>query len=57
MSAAPKPVDVRACLGRVKPGPTGPLMSVIGALVESFRSRVLVPLVVDMLLKFRNRGS
>ena len=49
MSAAPKPVAVRACFGRVNPGPTGPLSSDIGALVESLRSRTLVPLVVDMV--------
>ena len=49
MSAAPKPVEVRACFGRVNPGPTGPLSSDIGALVEGFRSRTLVPLAVDMV--------
>ena len=49
MSAAPSPVAVRACFGRVNAGPTGPLSSDIGALVESFRSRTLVPLVVDMV--------
>lgn len=50
ISDAPKPVAVLACLGRVKPGPTGPLSSDMGALVESFRSRALVPLGVDMVL-------
>lgn len=47
MSAEPKPVAVRACLGRVKSGPTGPLSSEIGALVEALRSLVFVtPLLV-----------
>ena len=44
ISLAPKPVAVRACLGLVKSGPTGPLRSEIGALVDILRSRV--PLVV-----------
>ena len=38
ISPAPKPVAVRLCLGRVKPGPTGPCNVEIGALVEGFRS-------------------
>lgn len=50
MSAAPKPVAVRACFGLVKSGPTGPLSSDTGALVEGLRSLFCVPLVVDMLL-------
>jgi hypothetical protein len=50
MSAAPKPVAVRACFGLVKSGPTGPLSSDMGALVEGLRSLFWVPLVVDMLL-------
>lgn len=50
MSAAPNPVAVRACFGRVKSGPTGPLSSDMGALVEGLRSLFVVPLVVDMLL-------
>jgi len=40
MSLGPKPVTVLLCLGRVKPvGPTGPLRSLSGALVEGLRSR------------------
>lgn len=50
ISAAPKPVAVRACFGRVKSGPTGPLSSDMGALVEGLRSLFGVPLAVDMLL-------
>jgi len=50
MSAAPKPVAVRACFGLVKSGPTGPLSSDMGALVEGLRSLFWVPLVVDMML-------
>lgn len=49
MSAAPKPVDVRACFGLVKAGPTGPRSSDTGALVEGLRSLFCVPLVVDMV--------
>ena len=46
ISAAPKPVAVRLCLGREIPsGPTGPWMSVMGALVEGFLSRVWVAMV------------
>lgn len=50
MSAAPKPVAVRACFGLVKSGPTGPWSSDMGALVEGLRSLFCVPLVVDMML-------
>lgn len=40
ISPAPKPVTVLLCLGRVKfAGPTGPLRSARGALVEGRRSR------------------
>ena len=39
MSPGPKPVAVRLCFGRVKPGPTGPAKVEIGALVEGLRSR------------------
>ena len=46
ISAAPKPVAVRLCLGREIPsGPTGPWMSEIGADVEGFLSRVWVAMV------------
>jgi hypothetical protein len=38
MSAAPKPVAVRLCFGRLKPGPTGPTNVEMGAPMESFRS-------------------
>lgn len=38
MSLGPKPVTVLLCLGRVKVGPTGPLRSESGALVEGLRS-------------------
>jgi hypothetical protein len=40
MSLGPKPVTVRLCFGRViRAGPTGPLRSESGALVEGLRSR------------------
>ena len=40
ISPGPKPVTVLLCLGRVKfAGPTGPLRSARGALVEGRRSR------------------
>ncbi len=39
MSPAPKPVAVRLCLGREKPGPTGPVKVEMGAPVEGLRSR------------------
>lgn len=39
ISLGPKPVTVRLCFGRVKPGPTGPWSSASGALVEGLRSR------------------
>jgi hypothetical protein len=39
ISLGPKPVTVRLCLGRVMLGPTGPLRSAMGALVEGLRSR------------------
>lgn len=42
ISWAPKPVAVRLCFGLVKPGPTGPLSSEIGALVDGFLVRVEV---------------
>lgn len=46
ISPGPKPVAVRLCLGLLMDsGPIGPLRSEMGALVEGFRSRVLVPLV------------
>ena len=54
MSAAPRPVAVRACLGLVKSGPTGPLSSEIGALVDILRSRV--PLVVAIAVE-NGRGG
>jgi hypothetical protein len=38
MSAAPKPVAVRLCFGRLKPGPTGPTNVEMGAPIEGFRS-------------------
>lgn len=46
ISAAPKPVAVRLCLGREIPsGPTGPWRSEMGADVDGFLSRVLVAIV------------
>ena len=59
ISAAPKPVAVRACLGLEKSGPTGPLRSEIGALVDILRSRgrSRVPLVVAMVCKKRVRRA
>lgn len=46
ISAAPKPVAVRLCLGREIPsGPTGPWRSEMGADVEGFLSRVWVAMI------------
>ena len=46
ISAAPKPVAVRLCLGREMPsGPTGPWRSEMGADVESLLSWVLVAMI------------
>lgn len=42
ISDGPKPVAVRLCLGLVNSGPTGPLSSEMGALVEGLLSRVVV---------------
>jgi hypothetical protein len=42
MSPGPNPVNVRLCLGRLKPGPTGPCRSEIGAPTEGRRSRKAV---------------
>lgn len=39
ISEGPKPVKVRLCLGRLKPGPTGPWRSAMGAPTEGLRSR------------------
>ena len=40
MSPAPKPVYARLCFGRVKPGPTGPVIrEATGAPIEGLRSR------------------
>jgi hypothetical protein len=40
ISPAPKPVNVRLCLGRVKPGPTGPCINEeTGEPIEGFLSR------------------
>lgn len=39
ISAGPKPVKVRLCLGRLNPGPTGPRRSAMGAPTEGLRSR------------------
>ena len=48
-SPGPKPVAVRACLGLLKLGPTGPLSSVIGrAGMESFLSRVCVAILSQL---------
>ena len=47
ISAAPKPVAVRLCLGREIPsGPTGPWISVIGVEVDIVLSRVLVTILL-----------
>ena len=46
ISAAPKPVAVRLCLGREMPsGPTGPWMSETGADVDGLLSRILVAMM------------
>lgn len=46
ISAAPKPVAVRLCLGREIPsGPTGPWRSEMGADVDGLLSRVWVAMV------------
>lgn len=39
ISAGLNPVKVRLCLGRLKPGPTGPWRSEMGAPTEGLRSR------------------
>ena len=53
MSAGPRPVTVRVCLGRVTPGgPIGPCSSATGAVVDGLRSRFAV--VVAM---FARKGS
>ena len=47
ISAAPKPVAVRLCLGRETPsGPTGPWRSVMGVEVDNVLSRVWVAMVL-----------
>lgn len=46
ISPAVNPVTVRLCLGLVKSGPTGPLSSLIGALVEGLLTRS-VSVVID----------
>lgn len=46
ISEGPKPVAVRLCLGLVNSGPTGPLSSLIGALVEGLLSRVVVEVAI-----------
>ena len=47
ISAAPKPVAVRLCLGREMPsGPTGPWRSVMGVEVDNVLSRVWVAMVL-----------
>ena len=46
ISAAPKPVAVRLCLGREMPsGPTGPWRSVMGADEDGLLSRVRVAMI------------
>lgn len=50
MSPAPKPVAVRLCFGRVKPGPTGPDRVEMGALVEGLRSRGDVAVVAAAMV-------
>ena len=47
ISEGPKPVAVRLCLGLVNSGPTGPLSSEMGALVEGRLSRVEVEVAID----------
>lgn len=44
MSDGPKPVKVRLCLGRLNPGPTGFVMSEMGAPTEGRRSRAAIVL-------------
>lgn len=50
ISPGPKPVTVLLCLGRVNCGPTGPLKSDSGALVEGRRSRGCVAFAVVAIL-------
>jgi hypothetical protein len=49
ISNGPNPVKVRLCLGRLKPGPTGPWRSDMGTPTEGRRSRDkgLEDMVVD----------
>jgi hypothetical protein len=49
ISPGPKPVTVRLCLGRVNCGPTGPLRSESGALVEGLLSRGFLAVSVAIL--------
>lgn len=46
ISEGPKPVAVRLCLSLVNSGPTGPLSSEMGALVEGLLSRVVVEVAI-----------
>lgn len=49
ISPALKPVTVRLCFGLVKSGPTGPLSSEIGALVEGLLLLVSLAIVWEEL--------
>jgi hypothetical protein len=53
ISPAPKPVKVRLCFGRVKPGPTGPciIRDEIGAPIEGFRSRGALCVAASAILQ------
>lgn len=57
ISPAPKPVKVRLCLGLEKPGPTGPLRSVIGAPVDGRRCLGSVELDISPVLVLLPRVS
>ena len=48
ISVAPNPVAVLLCFGLVKSGPTGPLRSEMGALVEGLLWRVWVAILKNL---------
>ena len=49
ISWAPKPVEVRLCFGRLKPGPTGPCKVLMGAPTEGLRSLVEVVVAISTI--------
>ena len=58
ISPGPKPVTVLLCFGRVKlAGPTGPLKSAMGALVEGRRSRAGAAAVAMLTTSIAEKGE